>query len=205
MARTSQGQQLTIQHRQRQLSLRAATLRDLMALWRAVDPTNLRGTIDPFTRAAATIIRARFGDSAILAARYYERFREVEGASGAVTIVTPDPPSRELTTGVVRGAALSGIVNARRRGQSVQAASQNGLVKASGSISNLVLSASRQVITQATASDPRSTGRWARVAGGSACEFCLMLESRGAVFSARTADFQSHDHCACVAEPAFSD
>lgn len=204
MARTSQGAQLTVQHRQRQIQLRAGVLRELMAIWRAVDPTNLRGTIDPFTRAAAVLARAGFEDSAGLAVEYYRRFREAEGVTGGVTIIPPDPPSRDDAGSLLRGAALAGIINGRRRGFSVQAAAQNGLVKTSGSMSNLVLGASRQVVTSATAADPRSTGQWRRVAGGDACPFCTMLEGRGAVFSARTADFEAHDHCACTAEPEFS-
>jgi len=43
----------------------------------------------------------------------------------------------------------------------------------------------------------RGRGRWYRVTGPGACEFCLMLESRGAVYSESTADFQAHDGCGC--------
>lgn len=202
MALSFEGRQLTLQHRQRQLALRAAALRDLLVFWRTVDPANLTGTIRPFATAAAILTVARFQDSASLAARYYERLRRVEGVEGQTSIILPPAPQREQTAGLIRGAALSGIINARRRGFSIDAAARNGLVKASGSLSHVVLGASRQVVTQAAASDPAS-GRWRRVAGGGACEFCLMLESRGAVFSESTGGFEAHNHCACTAEPVF--
>ena len=102
-----------------------------------------------------------------------------------------------MAAGLLRGAALAGIINARRRGFSPTAAARNGFAKVSGSASGLVFGGSRLVLTEAT-------GKYRRVAGGSACDFCLMLEGRGAVYSVRTADFTAHDHCACSAEPVFT-
>lgn len=191
-----QGNPLSTRHRNRQLALRAATLRDMLVLWRAVNPTNLADTIGPFALAAATIVQARFRDSGVLAVRFLRDFHEAEGNGGTVTAIAPDPPARKEASGLLRGAALSGIINARRRGFSPDAAARNGFVKVSGSASNLVLGGSRIVLTEAT-------GRYRRVAGGGACDFCKMLEGRGAVYSARSSDFTAHDHCACSAEPVF--
>ena len=193
---------LPAQHRERQLALRAATLVDLLALWKAVNPENLSSTINPFALAAATIVQARFRDSGVLASRFYRVFRESEGVAGTVAVVAPPPPARDAVAGLLRGAALSGIINARRRGFSVGAAADNGFTKMAGSASNLVLAGSRQVITGAVAGDPQAVG-WRRLAGGQACDFCKMLEGRGAVYKSGTADFESHSHCGCSAEPAF--
>lgn len=42
-------------------------------------------------------------------------------------------------------------------------------------------------------------GGWARTGRTTACRFCRMLISRGGVYSSKTADFRSHDHCYCDA------
>lgn len=200
MARTPEGRRLTAGHRQAQLQLRAATLRDLLLLWRAVDPTNLSGTVNSFTAAAAVLARMRHGQSAEMAVDYYRVLRATEGVRGSVTIIPPDPPTREAASEALRGAALAGIINGRRRGFSVEAAAQNGFVKASGAMSTLVLAGARQTILESVRGDRRAAG-WQRVTAGG-CDFCETLSTR--VFgSSESADFAAHDHCACAAEPVF--
>lgn len=199
MARTAAGNRLTAQHRAEQIRLRAAAYRDLLALWGAVDPTNLRQTIGPFANAAAVLARFRFIESADLAVAYYRALRAAEGVSGSVTIVPPDPPRREEAASLIRGAALSGILNARRRGFSVEAAAQNGYVKASGSLSGLVLAGSRQLIAGAALGDRRARG-WKRVTSGTSCDWCQ--SEAGALLESDS--FRTHDHCDCAAEPEFS-
>jgi hypothetical protein len=46
--------------------------------------------------------------------------------------------------------------------------------------------------------------RYKRVLSSNPCSFCRMLAGRGAVYHEGTASFESHDHCACSAEPVFS-
>lgn len=210
MARTPEGALLTQRHRSRQLAIRAAALRDLTRLWRAVDPLNLGDTIGPFAAASAVVVRARNRDSAAVAARYYEAFRRVEGVRGALSIVLGDAPPAEVAAGAVRGAGLAGIIRARQRGFSPQASASRGFRRAAGTTSNLVLSGARSVITEATASDRASTGRWQRITASDPCSFCAMLAARGPVFTAgggvsTTSDitFAAHSACACMAEPAY--
>lgn len=202
MAKTEEGQRLTSQYRESELSLRALVLRDLARLWRGVDPTNLEGTIRPFVDAATLLIRERYGNSVGLASRYFREFRQAEGISGTVAIVTPEPPPRDVTAGVIRGAALSGIINARRAGFPVAAAADNGFVKVSGSTSNLVLSGGRGLVSRAAESDRRARG-WQRVESSSACDWCKKLEARGPVYSQQSAFFEAHDHCGGTAEPVY--
>lgn len=61
---------------------------------------------------------------------------------------------------------------------------------------------SRLTVTGSSVADPSARG-WMRVGAGE-CEFCRMLIGRGAVYSEATADFESHDHCKCQAEPEFA-
>lgn len=211
MARTAEGAALTQAHRRQQVQIRAGALRDLTTLWRAVDPADLSRTIEPFARAASVMLRERNRESATLAGRYFRRFRDAEGVAGsAFSVFTPDPPPRDVVLAAVRGAALSGIINARRRGISVPAAARNGFVKASGSATSLVLRGSRETLLGATASDRASTGRWQRITDPDACAFCAMLASRGAVFvpgggvsTSSDITFSAHGNCACQAEPAY--
>lgn len=203
MARTVAGAQLTEAHRRQLLGLRAATLRDLLVLWRMVDVTDLSGTINRWALAAALLARERHREAGGLAARYLELFRRAEGLSGTVPVEVPDPPVIEALMGELRGAALSGIINARKAGQSVQAAANNGLVKASGSMTSLVLDGARETVLRMVRRDRQALG-WQRVTSGDPCPFCRMLASRGAVYkSRRTAEFEAHDHCSCTVEPYY--
>lgn len=71
-----------------------------------------------------------------------------------------------------------------------------------GAAQRLVLEGDRQTTTQTVAANDSVAG-WRRVGGGSSCPFCLMLIGRGAVYSKRTATFESHDRCGCTAEPLY--
>jgi len=203
VARTVEGARLTAAHRRQLLALRAATLRDLLVLWRMVDVTDLSGTINRWALAAALLARERNRAAGGLAARYLELFRRLEGLPGTVPVELVEPPPVDEAAGELRGAALSGIINARRAGQSVQAAANNGLVKASGTMTSLVLDGARQTVLQLVQRDREALG-WQRVTSGDPCPFCRMLASRGAVYkSRRTAEFEAHDHCSCTVEPYY--
>ena len=75
------------------------------------------------------------------------------------------------------------------------------LVKVAGALQRVITDGARLTITGSTAKDPARV-KWARVGAGE-CDFCQMLIGRGAVYGRDTADFESHDHCACSAVPDF--
>lgn len=202
MARTAEGAVLTRRHYVAQLGVRAATSRDVMTLWRGVDPTNLTGTYDTFARSATVLTKARHGTSAGVAADYQESFRKAERVAGRAAIRLASQLLTADALGTIRGAGLSGIINARKAGFSPQAAAQRGLIKVLGATTRLVLGGGRDTITGSAVEDPQAS-RWQRVTSADPCAFCGMLASRGAVFSADTADFEAHDHCSCSAEVAY--
>lgn len=70
----------------------------------------------------------------------------------------------------------------------------------SGSANRLAMQGQRNTVTTTLG---QTRGGWRRVVSGGACPFCLMLRGRGAVYSERTAHFESHDHCRCIAEPVW--
>lgn len=43
--------------------------------------------------------------------------------------------------------------------------------------------------------------RWARYASATACEFCRLLATRGAVYASKQTALKSHNHCRCIAVP----
>ena len=75
------------------------------------------------------------------------------------------------------------------------------LTKISGGLQMIVANVDRQTIQQSSVADRRARG-WAR-AGSGRCDFCAMLIGRGAVYTEATANFETHDHCGCVAVPEF--
>jgi hypothetical protein len=201
MARSEAGRLLTIQHRQRQLQLRAATFQTLTQLWGLWDGQTIR-TFPRFAEPATTLVQDRFGTSAGLAVGYYQALRLAESAGGSPTPRVADPPETDRVVGSLRATALASTLRGLRTGFSPQAAKQNALVAAMGSAGRMVMRGAAESLVLTAAADPRARG-WQRVAGSGACDFCEMLAGRGPVYSEDTADFQSHDHCACSAEVVF--
>lgn len=203
MARTPEGEALTRIHRQRQLAVRATALSELSRMWRGVDPTDLSMTMPTFVAASSVAVQARHEQSHQVAARYFRQFRTVEQVAGRTPDIEPVVRlADDVVQAQVRGAALSGVVNARRRGFSPSAAARNALVKVSGSVTSLVFDGARQALMSAVGRDDQAEG-WQRVTAADPCEFCLMRAMCGPVFSASTVEFEAHTHCACMAEPVY--
>lgn len=202
MALTPAGNALTLAHRAQQLAIRAGSLEGLVRMWRVVDVESLGTTIDVFAQAAAILAGENFDRSAAAAANYYPLFRRVEGV-GTSEIAAATRPGAAYLAGQLRGSALSGIVDARRAGLPLALAKQQGLVRVIGTMAKLVLAGGRRTITGGVSADRKALG-WTRVTSGDPCTFCRMLASRGAVYkSERSAEFDAHDHDACVPEPLF--
>jgi hypothetical protein len=204
MAATAAGAELTRAYRAGQQALQARSLRELLVLWRAVDVTNLTGTIDLFVRAAVLLTRRDNAESAGLAARYYALFRAAENVPGnAPAVSLAAAPAPEYLSGQLRGAALKGVIDARRAGLAVARAKDQGLVRVTGEFVKQVLAGGRMTILDATKRDRRAVG-WVRAGSGSPCSFCRGLIAGGPVYkTAGAADFAAHDHCNCTPEPLY--
>lgn len=205
MARTPAGAELTASHHAAQLAVRAGSIANLLKLWRVVDPTDLRNTIDVFVQAAVLLAGSGFDESAGTSARYYSLFRRVEGGARDNLPQRPGlarPREAELA-GELRGAALAGIIGARRKGRTVEQASEIGFVRAAGALAKLVLAGGRRTLVGLVERDRLAVG-WGRVTSDDPCAFCRMLASRGAVYKSEAgADFVPHDGCGCTPEPLF--
>lgn len=204
MATTTSGERLTSAHRAAQLAIRARSITGLITLWRVVDPAHLADTIDVFTQAAVMLALDGHDESAGLAARYFGMFRSAEGIPGrAPTGIIAPRPARLDVMADLRGAALKGIIDARKAGMSPAGAKAQGLVRVAGALVKQVLAGGRMTIINGTAADRQALG-WQRVTSGSPCTFCRMVASRGVAYkSERSAGFEPHDGCGCVAEPFY--
>ncbi|MET0419507.1 MAG: hypothetical protein ABW022_26125 [Actinoplanes sp.] len=205
MAKTAAGAELTAAHHAAQLAVRAGSIANLIKLWQIVDPANLSGTIDVFVQAAVLLAGSGFDESAGTAARYYSLFRQVEGGARDNLPQRPGlarPPAADFAN-ELRGAALKGILVARRAGLPVDRAKERGFVRAAGALAKLVLAGGRRTLVTLVRQDRTALG-WARVTSDDPCAFCRMLASRGAVYKSEAgADFVPHDGCGCSPEPLF--
>ena len=160
--------------------------RDLSRLWRLVaDGASASVALNDLLPA---IVREYGQMGAATAAIWYDDQRERVGARGRFRAV----PMRASDRGAesLIGWALS---------TATDDASLKTLI--AGGTQRRIADHVRGTIMGSSVADPAARG-WQRVGSGS-CDFCAMLLGRGAVYTEATADFQSHDHCACSAAPAF--
>lgn len=199
MAETFAGQQLTQLHRQRQLGLRAATLRDLLTLWPMFDIDDIDGSWPALESALLTLILARRRDSSGLAANYYRAFRLAEGATGAAEPRLADPPDRLLTVATLR---LLGPIQAKKNITARRPrVAETTLTRLTGSVGRQVLEGGRQTVTKSIEADPQAKGM-RRITSASPCDFCADLAAKD--ITGANAGFDAHDHCGCSAEPSFT-
>jgi hypothetical protein len=201
MARTVVGATLTRAHRQRQLAVRAQTVREfrtLLPLWNPGDPA----TFDRLVTTTVPLIDLRRATSAGMAADYYTAFRVAEGAAGAAAPRVAERASREKLVTSLYVTGRTQVARSVAAGFSPQAAAQTAFVTMSGAVTRHVLDGGRETILRSTSAD-RATVGWQRVTDGSPCSFCALLAARGASYSEDTAGFQAHDHCGCGAEPRY--
>jgi hypothetical protein len=125
-----------------------------------------------------------------IAADLYDLERESVGAKGRFSALIPD-------LGDGGAAELVGWATSTARTPD----SLTELLQ--GGFDRRLWSAARSVYTTSATTDRAAEG-WQRETDGNACGFCIMLASRGTVYSEASADFASHDHCGCTAVVAWS-
>lgn len=138
----------------------------------------LPGLIDRYGAAASTV-----------AADWYDDLRESLGVAGRFVAIPAD----------VSDSGAQALI-----GWALDEATDDGSLVAllEGGMQRRVVNFGRFTIMESALADPRADG-WQRLGQGANCAFCDMLISRGAVYSESSADFGSHDHCNCIAVPAF--
>jgi hypothetical protein len=136
-------------------------------------------------RAAATVLAAEY----------------LASLDGRMRIVPPPPLGVEQFDTSMRVTSVVSVKRSMVAGKTVEQAMADAFVLSVGAATRMVMNAGRQTVMQSAVASPQCEG-WQRVTSGG-CSFCIMLAGRGSVYSEATADFQSHDHCMCSAEPVF--
>ena len=180
--------------------------------WPLLDVHNIQGTLPRFVAAVEAIVRRYGRASATAALQHYAAQRVTAGVPGRAPVVMPPDPASALVEDAVRAsvADLYGTVTPE--------AEQAAMDKLNAEAEKLVLDYGRQAITDTVKADKRAKG-WARVPNADACAFCLMLATRGAVYSSARAAGQRdattkwadakgyinsfHPNCRCTVEPVF--
>jgi len=207
VASTAVATALTERHRRRQLALRAATLKDMLTIWRAFQVDDIAGTWPTVETALVALIQARWAVSAGLAAAYYGEFRTAEGVTGPLTptVVPPPLPAEVVRSLRIVGPAAAGRLVALARPDAAAVT----LTNVAGDVSRQVLNGGRETLLGSVDRDPVALG-YARVTDGKPCAFCAMLASRGPVYrsNARATVARDgakyHRACGCTSEPVFS-
>lgn len=192
---------LTHEYRAQNALLRSQTLRDLQRLWPALSYTNLDGTYPLWFAGAATLVTRDGRRAAGLASLYVKRVRSKAGITGAAPIrLAANPPTKVETA--LRVTSIVAIKRSALAGKAPEIAMADAFTQSSGAAVRLILDAGRDTVRNSVLADPQAAG-WQRVTSGG-CDFCQMLADRGEVYTEATADFESHDHCACSAEPVYT-
>lgn len=162
--------------------LAESDMRDLWAMVRDAGPDALYellpDIIDTYGSAAQSI-----------AADYYDNLRESMSVPGRFAPIVEAPASTGASSLV--GWATATAADDRAFEQMIL-----------GGVQRRIVNQSRDVVVRSSIADPSARG-WMRIGSGG-CDFCAMLVGRGAVYTERSVDFKSHDHCNCNAAPAFN-
>ncbi len=161
---------------------------DLSRLWRMV--ANGASADTALRDLLPAIVREYGAAGAAMAAEWYDDQRAKAAASGRFT-ATPIAANDRGAQALI-GWALS---------TATDDASLATLV--AGGVQRRIADHVRYTVAGNSIVDRAAAG-WRRVGDGASCEFCSMLLGRGAVYTEATADFSSHDHCGCGAEPEWS-
>lgn len=186
-----------------QLRLGATTVALMTKVWPLLNPDDLDGTFDRWLAAVIPIVQTQRRVSAATAANYLTTFRTlVLGADEGFVPTLADRANRKaLATSMLVTGPLA-VRSALGRGVPIARAVDVAKARSAGAAMRHALDGGRDTIMGAVRADSRAVG-WARIASGKACEFCSLLADRGAVYGEDSADFPSHDHCSCSAEPVY--
>lgn len=185
---------LTKAHHADLKTLTGLASRDLSLIWARLNHSDAIAVRDALVEILPPLVAMYGQAAATLAADYYDELRAAE-VGGRFTSIPAELPD------IGRTEALAGWSVGPLFGADPTPATALTLV--AGGLQRIVANADRQTVTASSIADPRARG-WQRVGSGASCDFCEMLLGRGSVYSEASADFETHDHCNCAAEPVFA-
>lgn len=185
---------LVAEFRQLNADLSSLAVKDMEAFMARLDVGDVAAARDALAEFTTALVDTYGKPAALLAAQFYDDMRaESPNATGRFRAIMADPASADEVMGTVRW-AVDPLVG----GVPDKAAVTERM---SGAVQRYVTGAGRDTIDTNTRRD-RSRPTFARVPhGAKPCDFCLMIASRGAVYSEQGANSHYHDHCSCVPTP----
>jgi hypothetical protein len=182
----------------------AMAIRDILAIWNQLDLRDVRSSWPAIRVALTALINDRFGMSVTQAQQFYAQDRIAAGITGAPPVVSVPPPSPQLVTATLDSTGPYALLGRIKQAQPIAQAMESTSVVMSGAASRLIQNGARQAVLAAVQADPEAVA-WMRVTAANPCSFCAMLASRGFSYkSQESAAFLAHNHCRCVAVPAFT-
>lgn len=184
--------------------LAVAATRDVLAVWQALNLRDVRQSWPALRTALAALIRDRYGQASVLGTGYYQQARQAAGIPGMAPRVHVPPPPAQLIDATLDSTGPYGLLGRIKTGQQLATANENTGVVMSGAAQRLISNGARQAVLRSVDADAKAVA-WMRVTSANPCAFCSMLAGRGAIYrTQKTADFEAHSHCSCVAAPVFS-
>jgi hypothetical protein len=154
-------------------------------------------TVRDALEAALPDLVALYGSAAAsLAADWYDESRDQARVDGRFQAIVADLPDLGATEALA-GWGTGPLFQAEPDMEAARSQVEGGFQKIVGDMH-------RDTVIRSLSADPQAKG-WIRQTTGKSCNFCVMIAARGAVYSAHTANFSSHNHCDCIAVPAWGD
>lgn len=180
------------EYRKAQSKVGDLAVKELTQVWKAQDLSRPEQVRDALLEHVPGLTQKYGSAAAALAADWYDLTRADLGVMGRfMATVAPPFPAEGMVAQVRYGAA-----------HLFTPTPEQTLEFLAGSVQKHSLQPARETIRQASLADPAARG-WQRIASGTACEFCVMLEGRGAVYTEESVAFDSHGHCHCTAVPVW--
>lgn len=164
---------------------------DLRGLWRQVSTADQAQ--EALSDVLPLLVRTYGTAAATLAADWYDDLRDELSITGRFFAITAELDDQGAD--VLARWGVGPLFDAEPDWATAK-------TKIEGGLQRRITNAARETVRVSSIEDPKALG-WQRVTSGG-CAFCQMLASRAVVYSERSADFASHDHCKCHAVPAFS-
>jgi hypothetical protein len=205
-ALTAVARRLTEAHRLAQLGIASSVTASVSGAWELLDIDDLDASTDAWLSVVSQLVQGAHTRSAGVASRYLSAFRAVE-APDAVPF-DPVVPDGLVDARVTASMLVTGPIAVKSRlsaGMRDEQAMMFARLQNAGASMRLALDGGRDTIVDTTRADPAARG-YERVTSGNACDWCVMLAGRGAVYhSAESAGDGDawHDHCGCSAEPVY--
>jgi hypothetical protein len=173
--------------------IRTLSVNELRKLWRTVNTTDMKHEYPRLFAAVREIVRAYGEISAVMAADFYDAVMEASGLSSkpaALAGVAADGQIKAMVD-----AALCPLWEETPRPDAA-------MRRMAGGVTRLSLQPGRETMYQSVKRDRK---KYAVVPQGKTCSFCLMLASRGAVYTSKQPRWHDNCDCACVPVPADDD